>query len=139
MSTYRIGRAVLLIYECIRLLILVILFILASPETSSGGTFFPYITFFSPNALFLLAALFVWLRPMDYRNFLSLYMAGKIISVLLFFAWGHFTDRRFSIEENMAINQILLLGSTFLNLADILSIGGAWFLNIKYRESSGGE
>ena len=138
MNVFRLQRAALLVYECVRLLILVILVFAVSAEPSTGGDFFPYAAFFSPNVMFLLAALFIWLRPGDYRNFLSLYMAGKIIFVILFFTWEFLTERQFSISENMARNQLLLGGSALLSLTDIFSIGGAWFLNKKYRESSGG-
>ena len=137
MDAYRPQRAVLFLYECVRLLLLVIMVFLALP-TSGGGALFPYASYLSPNALFLLVALFVWLRPGVYRNFLSLYMAGKIISVVLFFTWEFLTDRQFSIDENIAVSRILLIGGALLSMADILSIWGAWFLNNRYRESSGG-
>ena len=138
MDAYMPQRAVLFFYECIRLLALLIMVFLASPESAGGGAFFPYAAYFSPNVLFLLAALFVWLRPEVYRNFLSLYIAGKTLSVVLFFLWILMSSRQFSLDENIARSYILLMGSVLLSLADVLSILGARFLSNKYRESSGG-
>ena len=133
MGAYRPLRAVLFFYECLRLLLLVVFIFLAPLDAAVYGAFFPYLVFLSPNALFPLIALFVWLRPETFRNYLSLYMAGKTISVVLFFVWELFTSRHFLVGDDVLRSLVLLGGSILINLTDILSVWGAWILNKKYR------
>ena len=134
----------LFIYECLRVLLLVVFLYIALPlesgfpEDSTAGkalAFFPYFVYLSANALFPLMALFVWLRPEEYRNYLTLYMAGKIIAVVSFYAWEIFSSREFPGAENVVRSLVLLGGSVFLSLADILSVWGAWTLKKKYRRA----
>jgi len=129
----------LFIYECFRLLLLVV-FLFIAPASGGGiqggiGTFFPYVVYISANALFPLMALFIWLRPQEYRNYVTLYMAGKIIGVVSFYAWTIFSSREFPGMENLARSLTLLGGSIIINLADILSVWGAWALKSKYRRA----
>ena len=133
MDVYRPLRATLFFYEVFRVLLLVVFLFIASLEGFASGAFFPYLVFLSANALFPLMALFVWLRPQEYRNYLTLYMAGKFIAMASFFAWELFTTREFPGMENIAKGMILLGGSVFISVADIFSIGGAWTLNNKIR------
>ena len=139
MDVFRPLRAALFIYECLRVLLLVVLLFIAPLESGfsgsyASGAFFPYIVFLSANALFPLMALFVWLRPEEYRNYLTLYMAGKVIGAVSFYAWGFFSSRDFPGLENIVRSIALLGGSIFICLADILSVGGAWALKRKYRQ-----
>ena len=128
----RLLAAVLFIYECLRLLVLVVfLFIVPPLEGSTIGAFFPYIAYISANALFPLMALFVWLRPQEYRNYITLYMAGKIIGVVSFFAWVIFGSREFPGAENVARSITLLSGSFTLSLTDAFSVWGARMLKNK--------
>jgi len=138
-------RAALFIYECLRILLLVVLLFLAPPGNGipsgiglqegsfSSWAFFPYFVYLSANALFPLMALFIWLKPGEYRNYLTLYMAGKIIAAVSFYAWGFFSSREFPGVENIVRSITLLGGSIFICLADILSVGGAWALKKKFR------
>ena len=105
-------------------------------DTLAGGAFFPYIVYISTNALFPLMALFVWLGPQEYRNYIPLYMAGKIIAVVLFFAWALFSPRELS-AASVTTSLVLLGGSIVVNMADALSIWGAWALKNKYRGGGG--
>ena len=141
MAGSRRISAALFFYECFRLLMLAaFLYIVSSPGSgfSGGGlaneTFFPYIVYISSSALFPLMAMFMWLRPEEYRNYLTLYMAGKIIAAVSFYAWGFFSSREFPGMENIARSITLLGGSVLISLADILSVGGAWMLKNKYRQ-----
>ena len=113
-----------------------IIFIFISSLGSAGsGGFFPYLVYLSSNALFPLMALFVWLKPAEYYNFLSLLIAGKIIGVVSFYAWQFFSTREILGFENLVINALVLWGSVIISLADILSLWGAWTLkNILRRE-----
>ena len=134
MDIYRPLQTGLFIYECLRLLLLVVFMFIAPPEGSVVEAFFPYVVYLSANALFPLMALFIWLRPEEYRNYSVLYIAGKIIVVISFFAWEFFSSREFPGIENVAIGFVLLGGSVFLCLADILSVWGAWTLKNKNNQ-----
>ena len=147
MEVLKFLRAGLFIYECLRILLLVVLLSIAPLENGissengffsgsyTSGAFFPYLVYLSANALFPLMALFVWLRPEEYRNYLTLYMAGKIIGAVSFYAWGVFSSREFPGMENIVKSIVLMGGSIFICLADILSVGGAWALKRKYRRT----
>ncbi|MCL2319010.1 MAG: hypothetical protein FWC45_02915 [Treponema sp.] len=142
MDVLRPLRGALFFYEVFRLLLLVVFLFMAPLGVSESGTFFPYLVYLSANALFPLMALFVWLRIEEYKNYLPLYLAGKIIGVVSFYAWEFFSPRDFPGAENVVISMVLLGGSAFISLADILSVWGAWVLNNKCRpkpaESGGG-
>ena len=137
MNVYRPLASALFFYEVFRVLLLVVFLFIMSMEGFASGAFFPYLVFLSANALFPLMALFVWLRPQEYRNYLTLYMAGKFIMVASFFAWEFFSPREYPGVENIARSMILLGGSVFISLADTLSVWGAWSLK-KIGLKSGG-
>jgi hypothetical protein len=125
--------AALFFYEAFRLLSLVISFQTAPPEGPVNGIMPAYI---SSYALFPLMSMFVWLKPWEYRNYLNLYMAGKIITLVSFYVWGFFYFRDFFGIEYTA-NSVFLLGSSiFLNLTDILSVLGAWMVKNKYLQAT---
>ena len=147
MDVYRPLRAALFFYEVFRVLLLVVFLFIVSGEggfpdgfsaESASEAFFPYLAYLSANALFPLMALFVWLRPQEYHNYLTLYMAGKIIGAVSFYTWGFFSSREFPGMDDIVRSMTLLGGSVFINLADILSVGGAWFLHKKVRQALGG-
>ena len=133
MDVFRPLRAVLFLYEVFRLLLLVVFLFIAPLEGFESGAFFPYMVYLSANALFPLMTLFMWLRLEEYRNYIALYMAGKVIGVFAFYAWEFFSSREFPGAENMAKSLVLLGGSVFISLADILSVWGAWMLKNKCR------
>ena len=141
MDAYRPLAAALFFYECFRLLLLVVFLFIAPLESVfpagsfTAGAFFPYLAYLSSNALFPLMALFVWLRPEEYRNYLALYMAGKIIGVISFYAWEIFSSRELPGMENVVRSIVLLGGSIFIGLADTLSVWGAWALQNKFRQA----
>ena len=146
MNAYRPLRAGLFFYECLRLLLLVVFILIAPLEGASNaggffsfgsfvnGNFFPYVVYLSPNALFFLMVLFVWLRPEEYLNYLNLYLAGKVIAVVSFFAWEIFTVREFPGIGNIIRSMILFGGSLMMGLGDILSVWGVWILKNKFRQ-----
>ena len=131
MDLYRFLGAGLFFYECLRLLLLVVFMFLGNPV---NGGFFPYLVYLSSNALFPLMVLFVWLRPAEYRNYLSLYITGKIVALVSFYAWQFFSFREFPGEENVVLSVVLFWGSVSVSLADILSLWGAWVLKNKSRQ-----
>jgi len=133
MGEYRLLSAVLFFYEVLRIFFLVILHFISPQEGSFGGIFPVYI---SANALFPLMALFVWFKPLEHWNYLTLYIAGKIIVLASFFAWQFFSTWEF-VWFGDAIRSILILGAfILLNVADALSVWGAWAIRNKYRRGS---
>ena len=133
MSVYGPLRVILFFYELIRLLLLAAFLFAAPIENTMYGDFFPYLVYLSANALFPLMALFIWLRPNEYKNYVTLYMAGKIIGTVSFIAWEIFGSRRFTGMEDLVTGLFLLGGSIFLSIADTLSVWGAWKLKIRYN------
>ena len=132
-DVYRPLRAGLFVYECLRLLCLVFFLLVASLEASINGTYSVYI---SSNALFPLMALFIWLRPEEYENYTTLYIAGKVIALVSFYVWEIFSFREFAKAEDLVRNLILLGGGALVSLADMLSVWGAWMINRKYRRAA---
>jgi len=133
MDVHRPLGAGLFLYECLRLLMLVFFLLFASFESAFGGS---YTVYMSSNALFPLMALFIWLKPDEYGNYATLYMAGKLVFLASFYSWEIFTLRDFVRDENFMINIVLLGGGALISLADIISIWGAWAINKKYRGAS---
>ena len=130
MDAFKPLAAVLFFYEVFRVLILVILLFITPQEGAFGGVLPVYI---SANALFPIMALFVWLKPEEYRGYITLYIAGKVIVLVSFFAWQFFSPREFMWVENAARNILVLGAYILLNLADILSVWGAWVIKNKYH------
>ena len=129
MNVFRPLTAVLFFYEVFRILFLAILLLIPLQENSVNGILPVYI---SSNALFPLMALFVWLKPEEHRNYLPLYIAGKLIVLVSFFAWQAFSSRELMWSEN-AIRSVLILGGyILLNLVDIFTVWGAWTMKNKY-------
>jgi len=147
MDVLRPLRAGLFFYEIFRLLALVILIFILPLESGlsagrgfiggnpANGAFPPYVVYLSANALFPLLALFVWLKPEEYHNYLPLYMAGKIIGVVSFYSWEIFSSRQFFGAENVVKSLILIGGGALLGLLDMLSVWGAWTLRNKFRKA----
>ena len=141
MDVLRPLRAALFFYEIFRLLVLVVFLVLTPMEggfsmgSSVNYVHFPYVIYLSSNALFPLMALFIWLRPEEHQNYLSLYMAGKIVGGVSFYVWEIFSARQFLGMENTVIAVILIGGTAFLSLADILSVWGAWTLKNRFRKA----
>ena len=150
MDAYRPLGAGLFFYECLRLLFLVVfLHIAAAGNSHAAESSFHmesmlsglFMVFVSANALFPIMALFLWLRPFEYRNFISLFLAGKLIALVSFYAWEIFTFRGFSGigMENTAKAVLLFWGCVLLSVTDILSVLGAWILNNKIRQAAATE
>ena len=136
MDVYRPLRAGLFFYECLRLFFLVVFITVASMGNGFDLKGFPYLVYLSSNTLFPMMALFLWLRPDEYRNYLSLYMAAKIITLVTFCLWQFFSSGDYWGTENLAISAFLLSGNIIVSLADMFSLLGAWALKNKFRQAS---
>ena len=132
MGIHKPLRAVMFSYDLLRLLFLAASVTLFSVVETAEGSFFPYLAYLSSNALFPLICFFLFLKPLEYRNYIPLYMTGKTIGAVLFYAWAVLTlpiDTGFVTRENYYQYMILLGGIFFISLGDILSIFGVWVLN----------
>ena len=136
MGVHRPLGAGLFLYECLRLLMLVFFLLFASFESASSGS---YTVYMSSNALFPLMALFIWLKPDEYRNYITLYIAGKLVFLVSFYTWEIFTSRDFIRDDNYMKNIVLLGGGALISLADILSVWRAWAINRNYRRAAAPE
>jgi len=131
MDVHRPLAAGLFFYECLRLLVLVFFLLFESMQSAISGS---YTVYMSSNALFPLMALFIWLRPDEYRNYITLYMAGKIVSLVSFYSWEIFTLLDFN-RDRLVNNFVLFSGGALIGLADMLSVWGAWTINKRYRKA----
>lgn len=132
----------LFVYEVLRLLALAAFMFMVSAvdggDTALGGVFFPHIVYISSSALFPLMTLFIWLKPDEYRSYLTLYVAGKTIAVVSFFVWMIFFPRGDLAIVAVMSNMAILGASILINMADALSVWGAWTLKNKYRRAESG-
>ena len=139
MHSYKPLRITLLVYEILRLSAMAFLFAVLSNQSKG---LFPYVVHLTPNALFTLMALFLLIRLEEYRNFLPLYTAGKVISVITFYIWSIVSLQTVLAEAYLEMNTEniypLLSGVFGISLGDLLSILGSWVLLGKIRRTNGG-
>ena len=132
MDVSRPLGAGLFVYECLRLLAIVV-FLLTSPlEGAIGGS---YSVYMSSNALFPIMALFMWLSFKEYRNYMALFIAGKVIAMVSFFVWEVFSFMGFSGSGYVAGNLLLFGGGALLCLTDTFSVWVVWAINNKYMRA----
>ena len=136
MDVCRPLRAGLFFYECLRLFLLVVFVFAVSMGNGLAVKGFPYLVYLSSNALFPMMALFVWLRPEEHWSYLSLYIAGKIITLVTFYLWQVFSSRDVWGNENMIMSAFLLWGGVIVSLTDMFSLWGAWTLRNKFSRAS---
>jgi len=147
MEFYRPLRVILFIYDILRLAALAAVFAFFSPlEGAALGKVFPCLAFMTPGALFPLMSLFILVKPGDYKNYLPLYLAGKIIGAAAFFFWAFY-----SLKDTLALPYFgldpgslekgfyTLNGSFFLVTGDLVTIilGLALENKIKTVENGG--
>jgi hypothetical protein len=130
MDIFRPLRGGLFVYECLRLLYLIGSFVVLRP----GGGNFPWLVYAAPNALFPLAALFLWLDISRYGLYLPLYVAGKGIGVCSMLGWlissrwlippENITGLFYLFEAAPALAGWILLCGDLLSVAAGLVIAG---------------
>jgi hypothetical protein len=134
MDVYRPLRVTLFFYDLFRLIVLLQLWLSFAPLTGdvSGGFTadaggFPYLAYAAPNGLFPLMALFLWIRLSEYQAYITLYIAGKTIGIVVFLGWliSSFQTIVLAINEETVL---VLGGWLFLTALDALSILGAVLL-----------
>jgi hypothetical protein len=146
MNVYKPLRIGLFFYEVFRALLLAGLFIFFSPLEGANGGVFPSPAYMTPNALFPLMVLFLWIRPAEFAVYLPLYLAGKVITIIAFYAWSLFSFRPALELPLMGLDRgkvfqgiILLSGGFILSLGDMLSIFGGWMLLKKNKSGNAPE
>ena len=134
MQVFGFHRTALCIYECLRLAFLTGAFVLLQPaETAS----FPWLALITPEAMFLLMALF-WRLNMDYyRSYGPLYAAGKALSIITTTFWLFFTKSSMINEVSLYNAAMFLIPGIifFLVIGDALSI---WLVIAVIKSKSGG-
>jgi hypothetical protein len=84
MKIIQLIKPGLFLYECLRIMILVVILILRS----NGDNFIGHVAYTTPSALFPLMALFIWLDSQRYRAYLPLFAAGKCIGISTLLGWS---------------------------------------------------
>ena len=136
MDVNRPLKAGLFVYECLRLLVLVIFLLMLPLGGSTGG---PYPVYMSSNALFPIMALFMWLRFEEYRNYIALFIAGKVIAMVSFFVWEVFSFMEFAGSGYTGGSLVPFGGGALLCLTDTISFWVLWAINNKYRRATAPE
>jgi hypothetical protein len=129
MGTYRPLRLVFFIYDFFRLVIMTSLLVMFSQLTSPNESgLFPYVFYAVPNGLFPLMSFFLCVNFRDYKPYIALYMAGKILAVVSVVAWFVFSLPRIALSFSAGSRSIFAVAGTVLLLAvgDAFSVfGGA--------------
>jgi len=121
MKIIRLLKPGLLIYEFVRITVLVNLLVLQMKDTS----FLTKALLASPGVLFPLMALFIWLDTARYKAYLPLFIAGKSIGIFTLLGWSIITQQFTILGEfggTKIIAELLLLGGDFFALAVIIVI-----------------
>ena len=84
-----ILKPLLLMYEVVRIIIIANLLIYMSNDQS----FFVLMIFAVQGAVFPIMALFLCLNAVRYREYIPLYIAGKIIGILAILCWSLLTQQ----------------------------------------------
>ena len=133
-AVYKPLRITLFAFDLLRILFLAASLPLLSVMQAAVGGVYPYLVYLSSNALFPLISFFLLINPLGYRNYFPLYMSGKIIAVVLFYAWALlslYSETGYVVREHFAQGLVLSLGSFCVCLLDTLSVFGTWLLNKK--------
>jgi hypothetical protein len=120
MGIIRILKPGLFIYECLRILFLVVYTLIHGGEQAG----IPKMVFAVPGALFPLMALFLWLDISRYRVYLPLFTAGKCIGILSLLVWLIMTRRFAAIftSPGIAAAELTLLSGDLFALAAVIFI-----------------
>jgi hypothetical protein len=133
MGMYRPLCGGIFVYEVIRLIVMLETAVLfALPANSPEGAVFPLLAYMAPNALFPMMGLLFWLRPDEYRPYVFLYTAGKIIGITANLGWLLFFAKNIVLDVIIRGDFIprLFLGSSFIMIfLDGLCVLGGFLLS----------
>jgi hypothetical protein len=123
MGTYRPLRLVFFIYDFFRLVIMTSLLVMFSQLSSSNESgVFPYVFYAVPNGLFPLMSFFLCVNFRDYRPYIALYMAGKILAVVSVMAWFAFSFPRIALSFAAGSRSVFAVAG----IALLLAVGDAF-------------
>ncbi|MDR2053905.1 MAG: hypothetical protein LBP80_10880 [Treponema sp.] len=132
MGEYRPLRGGIFVYDVLRLIVMLETAVLfALPANSPEGAVFPLLAYMAPNALFPMMALLFWLRPGEYRSYIFLYIAGKIVGIMANLGWLAFSVRNTALDMMTQgdFSSRLFLGLAFAMIfLDGLSVLGCFLL-----------
>ena len=115
---FRLVPAVVFIYDCSRLLFLIVLLTdFLKPVVDLGTVKVPLMMYASPSALFPLMSFFLLLRFEASRAYIPLYITGKFLSLLCIMIWVIFSFRQ-------VVNVSDVLWGVFFSAADLGTIMG---------------
>ena len=126
MKLISILKPALFIYEVIKLIIFVIILIIEINYSS----IFVMMFFAAHGIIFPLMALFLFLDAVRYKEYLPLFIAGKIAGIFILFGWLLFSEQSRIIGG--VFNGMSLLSFELLALAAIFYIK----TNIQIKEPS---
>ena len=134
---YSTLRCIILVYDFIRLLLLVKMVSVFAPAIGTpGDKVVPFVAFMAPHAIYSLAAFFLWINPKTYAVYTSLYVTGKIIGIGAFVAWAVMFSSLIISSIGMNLREtVWTLGLTVILLfADICTIIGVSALQKRIKE-----
>ena len=124
MKLIRLLRPVLFVYEVIRIVIITILLILKANDSSQ----FMMMIFAVQGVLFPIMALFLCLNTARYREYIPLYIAGKVIGISAILCWLLFTRQATMIGG--------IISDTVLGSFDMLAIAIILLIRNDLNDSS---
>ncbi|MDR0689421.1 MAG: hypothetical protein LBG08_04015 [Spirochaetaceae bacterium] len=126
-------RLAFFIYDFFRLLFMLELLIAVLPlGNTSTASWFPYLVYVVPNALFPLMGFFLLIRPREYKAYISLYLAGKTIVIVSIFGWTIFSFKSIFTSTVSSQEFITILGFVLgLTILDMGSLLGSSLLKNK--------
>lgn len=134
-------RLAFFIYDFFRLLFMLELLIAVLPlGNTSTASWFPYLVYVVPNALFPLMGFFLLIRPQEYKAYIPLYLAGKIIVIVSIFGWTIFSFKNIFTSTISTQEFITLLGFVLgLTILDTGSLLGSSLLKSKINRQAAPE
>jgi hypothetical protein len=128
-------RGILFVYELVRLLVLIGIFLYHGP----AGELFPWLAYLVPNALFPLMVLFFRIDGAAYGVYAPLYTAGKVVSVVTVLGWWVFSalprpaqdGAVFFMDGERALAS--LGGALFVTAGDLFSVAGGLLLTKRLK------
>ncbi|MDR2363520.1 MAG: hypothetical protein LBD65_03805 [Spirochaetaceae bacterium] len=134
-------RLAFFIYDFFRLLFMLELLIAVLPlGSTSTASWFPYLVYMVPNALFPLMGFFLLIRPREYKAYISLYLAGKTIVIVSIFGWIVFSFKNIFTSAISPREFIAVLGFVLgLTILDMGSLLGSSLLKSKINRQTAPE
>jgi hypothetical protein len=126
MQKYSLLRGGLFVLECARFSFMTGVLTVLNPDTA-----FPWMVYAVPNALFLLAAMFMWLNSSKYGVFDPLYISGKAMSLFSIIGWNVFS--RWAGSAYLNKTRFSYRASAIIFFCDLFSLLAVVLIMVKKR------